>query len=285
MLRFYIPFYYLIHSRLKSNFDLLSWQIIFIVPQFSITYFYLNTRSDIFILLFFITQLIFHTLYEVGYIENDILTTKNEKKPTLRLNKVSANYIKKNYSSISYFRYFIVLFFIGVLFWLDSFIAYRLNILSFIALLALSRVFFFIHNSVRGRLNILTFFLLSVTKFIFPVVLFIRFETLLYPILLLVIIFPFLRTIEISTLRRHNFKNFSKIINDIDRFRILYYLVNSLLFLVAWYFSFLSIQNFSISIFILVYFLLFRLTTYFLIKGGIYKRDVKTKTNAQYKLK
>ena len=143
MLRFYIPFYYLIHSRLKSNFDLLSWQIIFIVPQFSITYFYLNTRSDIFILLFFITQLIFHTLYEVGYIENDILTTKNEKKPTLRLNKVSANYIKKNYSSISYFRYFIVLFFIGVLFWLDSFIAYRLNILSFIALLALSRVFFF----------------------------------------------------------------------------------------------------------------------------------------------
>jgi len=284
MFRFYIPFYYLIHSRLKTNFDLLSWQIIFIVPQFSITYFYLHIRSDIFVLIFFITQLIFHTLYEVGYIENDILTTKNEKKPTLRLNKKNFTHIKKNYFSITYFRYLVVLLFIGLLYWVDSFIAYRLNILSFIALLIFTRIFFFIHNSVRGRSNLLTFFVLSTAKFIFPVVLFIRFDTLLYPVLLSIIIFPLLRTIEITTLKRHNFKKISKIISDIDRFRILYYLLSSLICLVIWYFSFLSIQNFSVTIFILVYFLLFRIATYFLIKEGIYKRDNKTKTNAQYKL-
>jgi len=285
MFNFYIPFYYLIHTRLKTNFDLLSWQIIFIIPQFAITYFYLNVRSDIFVLIFFITQFIFHTLYEIGYIENDNLTTKNEKKPTLRLNRGEATYIKKNYSKVMYVKYLIILFFLGLLYWINTFVAYRLNIFSFISLLVLNRIFFFLHNNIRSRLNILTFFVLSITKFIFPLVLFIKFEILLYPILLSVIIFPFLRTIEISTLRRHSFKNFSKIINDIDRFRILYYLVNSLLFILAWYFSFLSIQNFSISIFILVYFLLFRLTSYFLIKGGIYKRDVKTKINAQYKLK
>ena len=285
MFRFYIPFYYLIHSRLKTNFDLLSWQIIFIVPQFSITYFYLYIRSDIFVLLFFISQLIFHTLYEVGYIENDILTTKNEKKPTLRLNKKKFSQVKKNYFNITYFRYFIVILFIGLLYWLDSFIAYRLNILSFIILLILTRIIFFIHNSVRGRLNILTFFILSVAKFTFPVVLFIRFETLLYPILLSVLIFPFLRTIEISTLKRYNFKKFSMIISNIDRFRISYYLLGFLISIVVWYFSFLSVQIFSVTAVILVYFLLFRVGALFLIKGGIYKRDEKTKTNAQYNLK
>ena len=285
MFKFYIPFYYLIHTRLKTNIDLLSWQIIFIIPQFIITYFYLNIRSDIFVLIFFITQLAFHTLYEIGYIENDNLTTKNEKKPTLRLNRGGAAFIKKNYSKVIYVKYLMVLLFVGLLYWINTFVAYRLNIFSFISLLVLNRIFFFLHNNMRSRLNILTFFVLSITKFVFPLVLFIRFETLLYPILLSAIIFPLLRSIEISTLKRHNFKFFSKIIGDIDRFRILFYLSTSLLFITLWLFSFLNIKNFSVSIFILVYFLLFRISTYFLIKEGVYRRDIKTKTNVHYKLK
>ena len=285
MFKFYIPFYYLIHTRLKTNFDLLSWQIIFIIPQFTITYFYLNIRSDIFILIFFITQLAFHSVYEIGYIENDNLTTKNEKKPTLRLNRKGSAFIKKNYSKVIYVKYLIVLLLVGLLYWINTFAAYRLNIFSFISLLVLNRIFFFLHNNIRSRLNILTFFLLSITKFIFPLVLFIDFETLLYPILLSVIIFPLLRSIEISTLKRHDFKFFSKIIGDIDRFRILFYLIASLLFITLWLFSFLGIKNFSVSIFILVYFLVFRICTYFLIKEGIYRRDIKTKKNVHYKLK
>ena len=285
MFRFYIPFYYLIHSRLKTTFDLLSWQIIFIIPQFAITYFYLHTRSDIFILLFFVTQIIFHTLYEVGYIENDILTTKKEKKPTLRLDRKRGVYLKKKYINIIYVRYAVILLFIAFLFWLNSFTAYRLNILSFVVVLILNRIFFFIHNNIRNRLNILTFFILSVTKFIFPLVLFIKFEDMMNPILLSVIIFPLLRTIEITTLKRHSFKKLSRIINDIDRFRILYYFVNLLLCIILWYFSFLSTQDFSISIVILFYFLLFRIITMLLIQEGIYKRDVKTKTKSQYMLK
>ena len=285
MFKFYISFYYLIHTRLRTNIDLLSWQIIFIIPQFTITYFYLNIRSDIFVLIFFITQLAFHTLYEIGYIENDNLTTKNEKKPTLRLNRKGSAFIKKNYSKVIYVKYLIVLLLVGLLYWINTFAAYRLNIFSFISLLVLNRIFFFLHNNIRSRLNILTFFVLSITKFIFPLVLFIDFETLLYPILLSVIIFPLLRSIEISTLKRHDFKFFSKIIGDIDRFRILFYLIASLLFITLWFFSFLGIKNFSVSIFILVYFLLFRISTYFLIKEGIYRRDIKTKKNVHYKLK
>ena len=173
----------------------------------------------------------------------------------------------------------------GILYWLDSFSAYRLNILTFIALLVFNRIVFFIHNNVRSKLNILTFFILSVTKFVFPIVLFIRFEIMLYPILLMILIFPLLRTIEISTLKRHNLKKIAKIINDIDRFRIFYYSLNSLIVIMLWYLSFLSDQNFILTIIVLVYFLLFRISTYLLIKEGVYKRDTAVETNVNHKSK
>ena len=98
---------------------------------------------------------------------------------------------------------------------------------------------------------------------------------MLYPILLMILIFPLLRTIEISTLKRHNLKKIAKIINDIDRFRIFYYSLNSLIVIMLWYLSFLSDQNFILTIIVLVYFLLFRISTYLLIKEGVYKREIQ----------
>ena len=37
----------------------------------------------------------FYCIYETGYIENDVVTVKTEKNPTLRLNKENFKYIKK----------------------------------------------------------------------------------------------------------------------------------------------------------------------------------------------
>lgn len=285
MYLFYIPIFYLIHSRLKTKFDLISWQIIFLIPQFAITYFYLHTRSDIFVQLFLISQFIFHTLYEVGYIENDIVTTRNEKKPTIRLDKKSIAYLKKNYFKVIYLKYIIAIFFIGLLYWIDSFTAYRLNLEAFLVLLVLNRIIFFIHNSIRNRFNILTFYLLSVTKYIFPIILFINFKTMLFPLILMILVFPVLRTIEVCTLKKHNLKLLSKLVYNIDRFRVFYYFFITVVFIIIWYFSILSTKDFSISIFILIYFLLFRICTKFLIEKGVYKRDVKTKTKSQYLFK
>ena len=283
MIKFYIPFYYLFYTRLKTKMEIVSWQIIFIVPQFLITYFFLEIRIDIFLQLFLLSQFIFHTLYEVGYIENDILTTKKEKNPTLRLDKKSANYMRNNYQKVIYFRYCIVLLFLGLLYSINIIFKFEINILSFIWLLLFNRIFFSIHNHVRNRSNILTFFILAITKYIFPLVLFVSNENMLYPILLSVIAFPLLRTIEICMLKRHNFKNFVNIIVNLDKFRILYYLISLIICLIIWHFSYLSDQNFSLAILIFLYFALFRIVSYFLIKKGIYKRDVKTKS--QYPLK
>ena len=101
----------------------------------------------------------------------------------------------------------------------------------------------------------------------------------------MILIFPFLRTIEIFTLKKHKFKKIANLVNNIDSFRVMYYLLCAIGLVVTWYFSLMSNNNFQIFIFIAFYFLLFRIATKFLIKKGVYKRDAQTKTNSQYPIK
>ncbi len=274
MIKFYMPFYYLFYSRLKTKIDLISWLIIFIIPQFAITYFYLDTRLDIFVLLFLLSQIIFNTLYEIGYLENDISTTKNEKNPTLRLDTKSSVYIQNNYSRIVYLRYFTVFCLIWLLLFIDQYFGLTFNIIAFILLLIVNRIFFFFHNTIRNRLNLITFSVLAVTKYIFPIILFVDIENMTYPIILSVMVFPFLRIIEHSTHKRYDFKNYATIIGDHDKFRVVYYFSGTLVYTALWYLSMIKLENFVIAISMFLYFLFYRLGSYFLVKRGIYKRDM-----------
>ncbi len=273
MLKFYLPFYYLFFSRLKTKIDLISWMIIFIIPQFFITYMYTDFSLGAFVLLFLLSQIIFNTLYEIGYIENDISTVENEKIPTLRLDEESNNYIKTNYSKIIYFRYFTVLVLMGLLYEVNSYFGLELNMIDFIVLLVLNRIFFFFHNSIRNRWNLVTFSVLAVTKYIFPVVLFVDIESMIYPIILSIIVFPVLRIIEHSSHKRYAFVKYAKAIGNHDRFRIFYYFFFLTLFICLYFFSILLQNDFIVAIIILIYFLLYRVASYLLLKKGLYKRD------------
>ncbi len=283
MIKFYIPLYYLINTRLKTKMEIFSWNLIFILPQFLITSYYLNYKLDFFFLIFFISQLIFHSLYEIGYIENDIKTVNKEKNPTIRLDKKSFFYVKNNYINIISWKYFTITIFLIVLHIINLNQINEIFFYPFIILLIINRLFFYFHNKLRNRFNIISFFMLATLKYIFPLLLFVDVNTLLYPVLLSVITFPLLRTIEICTLKRFNFKNFSKKITNLDKFRILYYLTFSVIIIIGWYFSIINNKNFYITILIFTYFSLYRISTYLLIKRGIYKRDVRT--NKQYPLK
>lgn len=273
MIWFFLPFIYLINTRLKTKFELISWQIIFFIPQLVITYYYLDIRSNIFIHLFLISQIIFYSIYETGYIQNDIVTTKKEKKPTIRLNKKNFNFIVKNYTKLINFRYFLALFFFIILYWLDTFTAYRLNILNFFLILLLTKIIFFIHNSIRNRFTIITYFLLSILKYSFPIILFINFDKIIYPLIITTMIFPILRVIEVTTLNRYKYKSFKKFIGNIDKFRISYYLIFFVGIVATKLFFGLSNINFYLSISIILYFLFFRISCFYLVKHKIYKRD------------
>ncbi len=282
---YFIPFFYLINSRLKTKFELISWQIIFFIPILIITYYHLDIRSNIFIHLFLLSQLIFYSIYEIGYIENDIVTVKKEKDPTIRLNKENTKYIEKNYSRIINSRYLVFLLSSILLLWIDLWIEYVLNIELFLFCVLITRLIFYFHNKIRNRFTIITFFLLSISKFSFPLILFVNLEKINYALFLALLVFPILRTIEILFLRRFKFKFIGKIIRDIDKFRIIYYLILFILFIVVYFLNVLNIYEFYIGITIISYFLLFRIICFFLIKGSIYKRDKKVKKKFQNKFK
>ena len=282
---YFIPFFYLINSRLKTKLELISWQIIFFIPVLIITYYHLDIRSNVFIHLFLLSQLIFYSIYEIGYIENDVVTVKNEKDPTIRLNKENTKYIEKNYSKIINSRYLVFLLSSILLLWIDLWIEYVLNIELFLFCVLITRLIFYVHNKIRNRFTIITFFLLSISKFSFPLILFVNLEKINYALFLALLVFPILRTIEIFFLRRFKFKFIGKIITDIDKFRIIYYLTLFILFIMAYFLSVLNIYEFYIGITIILYFLLFRIICFFLIKGSIYKRDKKVKKKFQNKFK
>jgi len=273
MLKFYMPFYYLIYSRLKSKIDFISWIIIFIIPPFILTYTYVDINFGSFILLFLLSQIIFNTLYEIGYIENDIATTKSEEKPTLRLDEKSYAYIQKNYNKIITFRYLTVFISIALLYVINSYFELKLNILPFLLLLVLNRVFFYWHNHVRSRWNLLTFSMLAITKYIFPFILFVESDKLLFLILLSIVLFPLLRVIEHSTHKRYDFTQYAQFIGNHDKFRVAYYSFFILLGVALYFFSIYSKEDFVVAMALLLYFFFYRVASYLLLHKGLYKRD------------
>jgi hypothetical protein len=273
MFKFYLPFYYLFFSRLKTKIDLASWIIIFIIPQFILTYIYTELSLGLFLFLFLLSQVIFNTLYEIGYIENDISTTESEEVPTLRLDSKTNDYIKSHYSKIIYFRYSTVFLLFGFLYLINHYLHFNLHIASFLVLLIVNRMFFYWHNSVRNRWNLFTFTILAITKYTFPIVLFVSVDKLFYLSLLFIIIFPLLRIIEHSTHKRYAFVKYANLIGNHDKFRIIYYIFFSILDLLLFYISIISKEQFLVVFFALVYFLLYRVSSYLLVQKGLYKRD------------
>lgn len=275
MLKFYLPFYYLVYSRLKTKIDFISWMIIWMVPQFILSYVYADITLGKFTLLFLLTQLIFNSLYEIGYIENDVSTTDKEENPTLRLSSEVYAYMKQNYHRVIYIRYAIVLLSLTVLYWLNGSFDIHLNIGNFILLLLVTRLFFYWHNSIRNKINLLTFSILAVTKYIFPFTLFvIDNKELFYLSLFSMTLFPLLRIIEHSTHKRYAFTTYAKLVGNHDKFRIIYYLFFLSLFAFCYVVLPSIFDDYQVIFLLLIYFLLYRVSSYLLLKRGLYKRDV-----------
>jgi len=272
MYKFYLPFYYLFYSRLKTRIDQISWFIIFIIPPFFISIYFSNLNFVLFSILFFIVELIFNTLYEVGYLENDIYTIKDEKEPTMRLDKDSFNFVSLHYKAIVISKYIITFFGIFFLYIISKKYNLHLNIFGFVLLLIINRLFFYWHNSVRNRWNLFTFSVLAITKYIFPMIVFIDKNLFLVSILSLGL-FPIIRIIEHSTHKRYGFKNYAMFIGSHDRFRVIYYLLY-LLFIGGLY-LFENVEKHILYPFVLLglYFFTYRLASWLFVVKGLYKRD------------
>ena len=268
MCKYCIPFYYLVLSRLKSKIDRVSWIIIFIVPTFLLGLFFTDMSFYKYTLVFILANLVFYSLYEIGYMENDIQTTKKEKNPTIRINNSEYSYLNQNYSRIIKIKYIIVFILVLLLALIVEDIK-RLEL--FIGVLIVSRLFFYLHNFFRSRLNILTFFVLAITKYVMILFLVIPSDKLILPIFMAIVIFPLLRTIEHASRNKYKLEAYSKVIGNHDLFRLKYYFFMVIISSIILYYF--KIKSLFILIFLLIYFLFFRFFSYLMVKKNIYKRD------------
>lgn len=174
------------------------------------------------IILYFLGLCAMMSIYEVGYLENDIITTKNEKNPTKRLDEYSHNFLENNYYKIVSLKYFITLLIFILLLVLKASANIQLYIFQFILSLLILRGIYLIHNKIRNKYNILTFLGLVIFKHYSIILLFIPFDQSLFVLMVLLILFCGQRLIEYASKKRFGLNIH---IGNLDVFRVYYYLV------------------------------------------------------------
>lgn len=270
MLKFILPGYYLFYSRLKSKLEKISWFIIYVIPIYIIGMFYTSNDFLIYSLLFVLAVLIFNSIYETGYIENDTRTILNEKQPTMRLQKEDYKLFEEKYFLIIFYKFIVAIILIYIAQILANLFSSEIYIMQFIAILIVVRIFFFLHNKIRNRANILTFFALAVTKYSAPLFLILPPDSLLSAWVTTLFLFPFLRAMEHATKKKYGMKKWMVFIGDFDKFRIKYYTFMSLIIFVVY---FLTLNNSVLLLLsLLIYFLFYRMGSYILVKKKYYQR-------------
>lgn len=257
---FLLPGWYLSISRLKFFSEKVSWVFVNPAPIFILSLLACSGVSAWFFICFSLAFLSWQAVYEIGYLHNDAITTINEKKPTLRVSDWYRRYIVDNFFVISVCRFGLFLSCLFVISIVPDDVL-SLNLEKYVVVVIIAAVSFFAHNSIRSRFNIITYFFLSSTKYLALPLLFYAGERPLYFILIIIMIFPFLRTMEHARKSKYEFYVLSVLFKDVDLVRPLYYLAGSLIF---WLLFFLDIASESLwGAIIFTYFLVFRTSTFF----------------------
>lgn len=277
MLFFVLPFAYFVKTRLPGIISVISWIISTVLPGLFL-YSYYNLTLDIYSLLsLLISFLLFGIVYENGYIQNDLITTKFESSPTIRLNQSEQEIGTANIKIIFLTRFLVA----AAILILAYFFIFSFQFLfQLTATLLLLQILFYYYNSVRSRLNLFLIMPLSFLRLFGWVIPFIPGGDLLAFIPFSFLLYPFCKFLELSTLPRYRFELLSCVIGDIDKFRIKYYS-----FLVVFFVFFVILWPSSeIYLFLSVYFLFFRILTYVLLKNSAYfKLNMKNKFKNQKK--
>lgn len=271
-MRFILPFVYLFNSRFPRRVERISWILINPIALFLVTCLLSDLSLNNHILLFVLAFLAWQSLYEIGYIYNDVFTTKKEVDPTLRLGKREAIFIKRRFALIVAFRLVIVALASLSVFWLDQYKSLDLNVLWFFGILGLSGLAFVAHNSIRNQFNIITFGVLSATKYSALPLLMVAEGQEIVGLLVSLTMFPLVRTLEHATKNKYSVDWLRKIVGDLSLFRVKYYVVALGLACVAYWF--IADDNVAVFIPVYSYFLVYRIVVWFVVRKNIIQQTV-----------
>lgn len=236
----FFPVSYTVYSRIRGIKELMSWIYLFPAYCMILTLVYGSDNNFLFFPIIFIAII---SLYEIGYLFNDVKSIKNESNPTKRINDP---WIFNNFKKLVIARLCYIIFFSCVLyFYIDELIFSR-----YILFLSLLGFAFYIHNKIRGRTNVFTFCILSFLKYAATLVLIKDFEVFYLTFLA----FPLLRTIEYCAIKGYC-KKIESIAFSLHEFRVFYYFIFSFLLVLFLIFDAIDFSY----IFIPFYFLIYRL--------------------------
>lgn len=254
-MKIFLPIYYTCYSRLRSNFSRLAWLFTYLFPLLIIGY-----LTDISILQVFLLVLSIYLAYEIGYIYNDCEVVKKEKKPTLRLLEQDLVFYELNKKKI----YILRILFLCLSLIINYFV--YIQYFFFVICTVLGILFsYFLYNSIRNNLNLPIYFLLVWLRyFSFFVFVVNSFELFIFTLL----VYPFCVSIEFSAKDRFFTSRFVKI-KDIDKFRVLYYILLFFLSLTVYFVN--PSQNSLIFLCLSVYFFIYRFLS-FLFLSKLYRK-------------
>jgi hypothetical protein len=213
-----LPYSYGIATRVKGLLHKISFLIVIMFPIFYLSNISSNDNTLLFIAKFILGFTALYSIYEIGYIYNDVITTRFEKNPTFRLDEKKQLEVERLANLLISFRVCYATISIVLLN-----ITNALNIEYFIILLILLHLSYAFHNYFRNKINILTILFVLIFKYISVPILFIPLEQFSPFIIMLILIVPLLRTIEFCGKPKYKIRIISNF--NYDKFRVSYYFI------------------------------------------------------------
>lgn len=254
---FVIPGVYLFHSRLKSVTERVSWLLINPVVIGSVAIAVTELSFGAFLSALLLSFIAWQSVYETGYIENDIITTQKEKTPTLRLDPSLHKELERSYWPIVFTKMALAALSCAGLAAISHSFPGTLAVGMFVGLIFFSRLAFYAHNKTRSRLNVVTYFFLSGLKYSSIPVLFFTGSSLALLILIIILVFPLPRTLEHACKVKYGFRKLAYWIVPFDFFRPKYYFIVAIGLGVLAFFT--GVNEFYIGTFVAIYFFLLRI--------------------------
>lgn len=210
-----IPYTYGIGTRAKGLFYKISFLLLTFLPMYSAGFWFDTSLSFIdYTVAFLIAFTGFYCIYENGYITNDVLTTRFEEKPVIRLQKSEVTQIEKMSEIYKALR--ILYAFLSVI---ALYFYFDVRIIGYVSCLVILNLVYSFHNYCRGIWNIPTILALEIMKYITVASVFLNGRNYLVFCVSIVLTISLERSITYSLQRRLKLKY-----NE-DLARLIYYVV------------------------------------------------------------
>lgn len=234
MIRYLVPGVYHVVSRLRTPRVMLFWlvNVLAVIAVVAVAASDLGWLDVVLVLMLALAA--WQSVYEVGYLENDLVTTQRERQPTLRLDAAERHYLLRVYTPLVMGKLAVAAACVGLVAYLGDLRGLDLNLAAFVACVVGLRLVYRFHNGSRGRPAIASFGLLYVAKYLALPLLVVQPGS--WALLLAALVPVPLTVLEYAALPRFGLQRLAAALEPLPHRRAQYYLVLTLVSgAIAWW--------------------------------------------------